>query len=108
MKQSCWFIRLETTEDASDVEALQAEAFGPGRFARTAFRVREGVPHRKDLSFVAWSGSALAGSVRLTRVYIGETPSLLLGPLTVAPAFKNRGIGRKLVQTVLETAALGK
>jgi len=104
MKQSCWFIRLETAGDAPDIEALQSDAFGPGRFARTAFRVREGVPHREDLSFVAWSGTALAGSIRLTTVHIGETPSLLLGPLTVAPAFKNRGIGKKLMQTALEAA----
>ena len=35
------------------IEAINEEAFGPGRFARAAYRIREGGPHERDLSFVA-------------------------------------------------------
>ncbi len=104
MKQNTWVIRLEETADIPAIEALQAEAFGPGRFARTAFRVREGIPHCARLSFTGLSGPVLAGSVRLSPIMIGEARSLLLGPLTVAPEFKNRGLGRQLLHTVVQAA----
>src|SRR3954471_12122494 len=43
-------IRPELSGDAAPIERLHERAFGPGRFARTAFRLREGAPHRLDLS----------------------------------------------------------
>ena len=79
------------------VEALSAIAFGPGRFTRTAFRLREGVPHEKALSFVALREEQLVGSVRITRMSIGSDPALVLGPLVVDPTCKNEGIGTKLM-----------
>ncbi|MEM9632020.1 MAG: N-acetyltransferase [Pseudomonadota bacterium] len=105
MKQTTWVIRLEDASDDSVIEDLQAEAFGPGRFARTAFRIRENVPHREDLSFVGLAGSRIAGSIRLTPILIGETEALLLGPLTVSPDFKNRGLGKALLRTAMDAAA---
>lgn len=104
MKQTSWVIRLEDVADNSAIEDLQAEAFGPGRYARTAFRIRENVPHRTDLAFVSHSGSDLAGSIRLTPIKIGVTDALLLGPLTVSPTFKSRGLGKALMQTALDAA----
>ncbi|WP_428650770.1 GNAT family N-acetyltransferase [Roseibium sp.] len=104
MKQTTWVIRPETASDNATIEDLQAEAFGPGRFARTAFRIREGVPHRPDLSFVGLAGSQVAGSIRLSPILIGETEALLLGPLTVSPDFKNRGLGKALMRTALAAA----
>lgn len=104
MKQTSWVIRLEDTSDNDAIENLQAEAFGPGRFARTAFRIRENVQHRQDLAFVGMSGACLAGSVRLSPITIGETDALLLGPLTVSPDFKNRGLGKALMRTALDAA----
>ncbi|MCX2725835.1 GNAT family N-acetyltransferase [Roseibium salinum] len=105
MKQTTWVIRPEDASDTTAIEDLQAEAFGPGRFARTAFRIREGVPHRPDLSFVGVAGSRVAGSIRLTPITIGETVALLLGPLTVSPDFKNRGLGKALMRTAMDAAA---
>jgi len=105
MKQTMWVIRPEHTSDDDAIEALQAEAFGPGRFARTAFRVRENVPHRPDLSFVGHAGDKVAGSIRLTPIRIGAADALLLGPLTVSPDFKNRGLGKALMRTAMEAAA---
>jgi predicted N-acetyltransferase YhbS len=97
-------IRPEVAADAEAVERLHERAFGPGRFARTAYRIREGASHRLDLSFTALVGTLLVGSVRLTPVAAGEQPALFLGPLTVDPAFENRGIGRGLIQRALDAA----
>jgi predicted N-acetyltransferase YhbS len=84
-------ILQETPDDALAIERLHERTFGPGRYARTAFRIREGAAHRLDLSFTARIGTLLVGSVRLTPVRIGETPALLLGPLTIEPPFRRRG-----------------
>jgi predicted N-acetyltransferase YhbS len=97
-------ITAERLEDAASIDRLHDRAFGPGRFARTAFRLREGIPPRLDLSFVARISSMLVGSNRMTPVAIGATPALLLGPLTVEPAFRSRGIGLALMQASLDAA----
>lgn len=105
---SPYTIRLETPEDDPAIETLTDLAMGPGRFARTAARLREGVPHDPALAFVACFGARLGGSVRLTPIRIGEAPALLLGPLAVHPDFKNLGAGKALVRHVLgEAARLG-
>ena len=95
--------RCETPDDDPAIDALHGEVFGPGRFARAAFRLREGVPHDLSLSFVAETDGRLAASVRLTPIMIGDVPALLLGPLAVTPDFKGRGAGKALVR--MATAA---
>lgn len=97
-------VHPETPDDESAIERLHARTFGPGRYARTAFRIRENTPHERMLSFTARVGTMLVGSVRLTRVRIGQTPALLLGPLTVEPPFQSVGIGAQLMETALEAA----
>ncbi|MCP4382572.1 MAG: N-acetyltransferase [Hyphomicrobiales bacterium] len=98
MKADTLNYRAEGPADSPAIDALHAEAFGPGRFARAAFRLREGVPHDPTLSFVAISNGTLAASVRLTPIFIGDRPALLLGPLAVKPTFKGRGAGKELVR----------
>lgn len=105
MHAPLYLIRPELPEDDAAIEDLHEIGFGPGRFAKTAFRLREGVPADPDLSLVALVGGRVAGSVRLTPIRIGADPALLLGPLAVHPDFGNRGIGRALVRTSLEAAA---
>jgi len=97
-------IRPETAADADAIERLHERTFGPGRYAKTAYRLREGGPHVLALSFTARIGTLLVGSVRLTPVRIGETPALLLGPLTVEPPFRDRGIGYALIEHALAEA----
>jgi predicted N-acetyltransferase YhbS len=94
----------ETADDAVPIERLHERTFGPGRYARTAYRIREKMAHKLDLSFTARIGTLLVGSVRLTPVRIGTTPALILGPLTIEPPFRDRGIGLALMQRALEAA----
>jgi predicted N-acetyltransferase YhbS len=94
----------ETVDDALAIERLHERTFGPGRYARTAFRIREQREHRFDLSFTARIGTLLVGSVRSTPIRIGETPALLLGPLTIEPPFRGRGIARALIDRSLSAA----
>lgn len=87
-----------------EIEAMNAEAFGPGRFTRAAHLIREGGPHDLNLSFVALMGGAVVGSVRLTAIRIGTSDAILLGPLTVRPEWKKRGIGGSLMQMSMDAA----
>lgn len=97
-------ILAETPADHQAIERLHERTFGPGRYARSAFRIREQIAHRLDLSFTARIGTLLVGSVQLTAVRIGDTPALLLGPLTVDPPFRERGIGFALIERSLKEA----
>lgn len=97
-------VTLELPADAAAVERLVARAFGPGRFARTAYRLREAAEPDPSLCFVARVTTLLVGSNRMTPVRAGERSALLLGPLTVDPAFRNRGIARALMQASLSAA----
>jgi predicted N-acetyltransferase YhbS len=94
----------EKPADAEAIERLHERTFGPGRYARTAYRIREGRGHLLSLSFTARVGTLLVGSVRLTPVRIGGAKALLLGPLTVEPPFRSRGIGRQLIARALADA----
>jgi len=103
-----WAIRPERPEDADQVEALDNDGFGPGRFAKTAYRLREGVKPESELSFVAVENDGLVGSVRFWPISIGGSKALLLGPLAVRSSLRGRGIGIALMQTGIQKArALG-
>jgi len=104
MSELALTIRAETPDDDAAIERLHERTFGPGRYARTAFRIREGRAHLLSLSFTASIGTLLVGSVRLTPVRIGEATALLLGPLTVEPPFRSHGIGRALMERALADA----
>jgi len=97
-------IRPEHPDDAQGIERLHARAFGPGRFARTAYRLREGAAPLPSLCFTALVGTYLVGSVRIGPALAGTTPVLVLGPLTVDPSFGGRGIGGALMRAGLEAA----
>ena len=97
-------IRLATSDDDEWVEHLQALAFGPGRFSRAAFRVREQFPIDKSLSLIAEIGGARVSSVLMTPISVGGIDGYLLGPLATDPAFRNRGAGKALVREVSRRA----
>ena len=96
-------IDAETPADAAAVEALVLAAFGPGRFAKTAERLRERAVIAAG--FVARDGADLLGSVRLCSITVGGEPALFLGPIAVAAANRKAGLGADLVQACLAFAA---
>jgi predicted N-acetyltransferase YhbS len=91
----------ETAGDAQAIERLHERTFGPGRFVLSAYRLREQIGHMLDLSYTAHIGTLLVGSVRQLPICIGDTPALLLGPLTVKQPFRGRGVGRALLERAL-------
>jgi predicted N-acetyltransferase YhbS len=101
-----WRIRAEREGDEAGVERLVDQGFGPGRFAKTAYRLREGVVPDSRLSFVAQDTEtqALLGSVRFWPVRVGDCLSLLLGPLAVEPRLRGQGIGIALMQEGIQEA----
>jgi len=97
-------IEPEAPDDAVAIERLHERTFGPGRYARTAYRLREQVEHIRELSFTARIGTLLVGSVWLSPIRIGKAKALLLGPVTVEPAFRDRGVGQALIERALKQA----
>ncbi|KPF83800.1 GNAT family acetyltransferase [Brevundimonas sp. AAP58] len=95
-------IAPETPDDADAVEALVLDAFGSGRFAKTAERLRERA--RKVAGFSAWLDGRLVGSVRLWAVTIGEADALFLGPIAVARDIRGEGLGADLVAACVDEA----
>ena len=94
----------ETVKDAQAIERLHERTFGPGRFVLSAYRLREHVDHLLELSFTARIGTLLVGSARQLPICVGDTPALLMGPLTVEPPFRKRGVGRALLDRALKEA----
>jgi predicted N-acetyltransferase YhbS len=99
-----WQIRSERPEDAPLVDALVAASFGPGRFAKSAYRLREGVAPLASLGFVAIENGVLRGSVRFWPAYVGSEKILLLGPLAVQSDQRGRGFGIALMKRGIEEA----
>src|SRR6202008_4177637 len=104
MNDLSFTILPETTKDAQAIERLHERTFGPGRFVLSAYRLREHVDHLLDLSFTARIGTLMVGSVRQLPVCVGNTGALMLGPLTVEPPFRKRGVGRALLDRALGDA----
>jgi predicted N-acetyltransferase YhbS len=86
------------------IDDLHALVFGPGRFARTAYRVRGRHGHDRDLSHVAHYEGRLVGACWQTRVVIGAAPAVLLGPLAVRPELAGLGCGLALLKAAIATA----
>ncbi len=102
------FTRPLAERDAASIAALHARVFGPGRFARTAYRVREGTGTVSPYCRGAFAGNQLVAALRMTEVTIGgRVGALLLGPLAVDPDFANQGFGRRLIGEAIEAARAG-
>lgn len=97
----------ERPGDAALIDNLLDTAFGPGRTAKTVYKLREGVPHDPALAFVALEDGQLRGSIRYWPLLLGEArvPSVMLGPLAVEPAHKGQGYGKALMRHSLAHAA---
>ena len=98
------YVRPATSADDAFVEELQAIAFGPGRFARTAFRVRERFPIDPSLSLISEVDGVPSGSVWMTPISVGGIKGYMLGPLATHPSYRKRGAGKLLAREVSKRA----
>ena len=95
-------IDAETAADAAAVEAVVLAAFGPGRFAKTAERLREQMV--AVAGFVAREDDRVIGSVRLWPIRIGASEALFLGPIAVEAGSRRAGLGADLVAACVDHA----
>ena len=95
--------------DVQKITDLHATLFGPGRFARTAYRVREDGPLISPFCQTAKWNECIVAAITFTEICIGGKPgALLLGPLAVSASYANLGIGRALIRTSLTLAKSAK
>ncbi len=105
MTASAVRIRLQRPDDLPALKQMNEETFGPGRFARTAFRVREGAAAEPRLNLCAVQRGAIMGAVQFTPLSIGGVSgALLLGPLIIEKAHNNQGHGLRLMLEGLKRA----
>jgi predicted N-acetyltransferase YhbS len=99
-------IVVETPAHEAAVEKMVADAFGPDRFAKTVYRLRDDVAPIASLSLVMLDGEEVVGTLRFWPILIGgATPALLLGPLVAAADRQGQGIGTRLMEEGLARAA---
>src|SRR5436190_21362699 len=101
MQKSPGLLRLlrERPRDSQAIEDLTAAAFGPDRFHKTVYRLREDVPSLKELCFVAIDQKdRMVASIRNWPILInGQWPAILLGPLAISPELRGLGYGKALM-----------
>ena len=108
-------IRLEQQEDRRAVETLIRDSFWnvyrPGCSEHYVIHVLRSDPaFVPELDFVMEKGGALIGQNMFMRTVIeaddGRTvPVLTMGPICIAPAFKRKGFGKRLLDHSLAQAA---
>ncbi len=102
-------IRKATADDLAAISDLNARVFGPGRFARSAYRVREGKGHLSRFCLIAEGAKQLVASLRMTEITIGGKPgAALLGPIVVEPEHRGEGLGTRMVSEALAACKSAK
>jgi predicted N-acetyltransferase YhbS len=91
--------------DPQMIETLLDAAFGTDRQNRTAYRIRAGMTALPELSFAVFMGETLVGSLQSWPVALDQTPLVLVGPVAVAPDVQRAGIGRALMERLIDTAS---
>jgi len=88
------------------IEALYDRTFGPGHFAKTAERLREGNASLPDITRVAIENDTVIGVCRVwpVRVGIERIPALFIGPVAVSPEFQGQRLGLTITGEALEAA----
>jgi len=101
-------ITIEKPPHAEIVENLLDRVFGVDRFKKTTYRLREGVEAIPELCYVALEGDGVdervVGTIRYWPVLIGDTPSIMLGPIAVDTGVQGKGLGSKLIRVSLNKA----
>ena len=115
MNTNDYTIRLERTEDYSEVENLVRESFWnvyrPGCSEHYVIHVlRDDPAFVKELDFVMEQNGVLIGQNMFMRTVIDADDGrvidvLTMGPIGITPELKRRGYGKKLLDCSLEKAA---
>ncbi len=86
---------------ADDIENLLDDAFGTDRHKRTAYLLRRDMPMIAHLSFGIAEEDGLSATIQCWPVRVGDAPLILVGPVAVASAQQNRGLGHELMHAML-------
>ena len=92
---------------ANKIEALYDATFGPGHFAKTAERLREGNASLPEFTRVAVrDGKQVVGVCRLWPVRVGDgsISAVLVGPVAVAPGMQGSRLGLTVTGEAIEAA----
>ena len=85
-------IRRTKPDDEINISSLLDEAFGPGRLARSVYRLREIRPFIDEFSYVYLNESKIAASISYSETYINNLfKGLLLGPPSSQSFLKRQG-----------------
>jgi predicted N-acetyltransferase YhbS len=97
-----------TEAEPAAIEALLDAAFGTDRHARTAYRLREGAAPLPALSFAAWEGQRLVGTLQSWPVALrtedGCAALVMVGPVAVLPERQGSGVGKALMDALIAAA----
>lgn len=94
-------------QHAEAIEALYDVTFGPGHFAKTAERLREGNASLPAITRVAvLDGKDVVGVCRMWPIRVGDgsVSCLLVGPVAVAPSQQGSRLGLTVTGEAIEAA----
>jgi len=95
----------ERPEDAALIEPLLDKCFGPERFEKTAYKIRENINQLPELSFIVRDNGNLLATIRYWPLLIGgNAAAILLGPIAVEPDRQGQKIGVTLIRKSLALA----
>ncbi|MET0544755.1 MAG: N-acetyltransferase [Caulobacterales bacterium] len=97
-------IQPEAPQHCDAVEGLFDEGFGPGRFAKTAERLREGNVPLLGLSRVALKDGEVIAAGRVWLIEIGGAPVAYFGPFAVHEEERHHGLGRIIIDACVAAA----
>ena len=102
-------VRAEEAGDASKIANVLSKAFArlgydtPPEVGLVA-QLRDSDAWLPNLSIVAVVAGVIVAHALLSRVWVGRSPALVLGPVAVLPAHQNQGVGTHVVNAALVAA----
>ena len=95
-------IRSANKNDGEQIIRLLNSTFGPGRYARSVYRLREMRPFEEQFSYLYEQDNKILASISYCKTIINlQSNGLLLGPLAVKLEQKGKGFGVQLVEHTL-------
>ena len=92
-------IRQISNEDNDKIIKLLYKSFGPGRFVRSVYRLREKNDRDTEFSYIYELNNQILSSISYYKTFLNnDINGLLLGPLAVDPEHRGKGYGVELVK----------